>query len=90
MLPSRLPRWLSDKESASHVGNMGSIPGSGRSPGGGPRNPLQYCCLENPKDIGAWQATVHGITKSQILLKRLSTHNASIGPLDFTLQDVWL
>ena len=75
---------------AGNVREAGLIPGSGRSPGGGPRNPLQYSCLENPKDIGAWQATVHGITKSQILLKRLSTHNASIGPLDFTLQDVWL
>ena len=41
-------------------------------------------------DREAWRTAVHGVTKSQILLKRLSTHNASIGPLDFTLQDVWL
>ena len=42
-----------------------SIPGSGRSPGGGNGNPLQYSCLENPKDRGAWEAEVHGVTKSQ-------------------------
>ena len=51
-----------------------SIPGSGRSPGGGHGNPLQYSCLENPMDRGAWQAAVHGVTKSQTRLKRLSTH----------------
>ena len=53
---------------------MGSIPGSGRSPGGRNGNPLQYSCLENPMDRGAWQATVHGVAKSQMQLKRLSTH----------------
>ena len=42
----------------------GSIPGSGRSPGGGNGNPLQYSCLENPMDRGAWWAMVHGATKS--------------------------
>ena len=52
---------------------MGSIPGSGRSPGEGHGNPLQYYYLENPMDRGAWQATVLGVTKSQIRLKRLST-----------------
>ena len=41
-----------------------SIPGLGRSPGGGHSNPLQYSCLENPMDRGAWQATVHEVTKS--------------------------
>ena len=41
----------------------GSIPGSGRSPGGGPSNPLQYSCLKNPMDRGTWQAIVHGVTK---------------------------
>ena len=44
--------------------DSGSIPGSGRSPGGGNGNPLQYSCLENPMDRGAWQATVHGVTES--------------------------
>ena len=45
--------------------DMGSIPGLGRSPGGGYGNPLQNSCLENPKDRGAWQATVHTVAKSQ-------------------------
>ena len=44
-------------------GDVGSIPGSGRSPGGGNGNPLQYSCLENPVDRGAWRVTVHGIVK---------------------------
>ena len=58
--------------SAGDRRDTGSIPGSGRSPGGGHGNPLQYSCLENPMDRGAWQATVHGVAKSQIRLKRLS------------------
>ena len=53
---------------------MSSIPGSGRSPGGGHGNPLQYPCLENPMDRGVWQAAVHGVTKSQTWLKWLSPH----------------
>ena len=52
------------KASACNVGDLGSIPGSGRSPGEGNGNPLQYCCLENSMDR-AWQATVHGVTESQ-------------------------
>ena len=44
--------------------DVGSIPGSGRSPGGGHGNPLHYSCLENPMDRGAWQSTVHGVTQS--------------------------
>ena len=55
----------------------GSIPGSGRSPGGGHDNPLQFSCLENPMDRGAWWATVHGVTKSPTWLKRLSTARSS-------------
>ena len=47
------------------LGDVGSVPGSGRSPGEGNGNPLQYSCLENSMDRGAWQATVHGVTKSQ-------------------------
>ena len=50
-----------------------SIPGSGRSPGGGHGNPLQYSCLENPMDRGAWRATEYVVTKSQTWLNRLST-----------------
>ena len=57
---------------AGDIRDMGSIPGLGRSPGGGPGNPLQYSCLENSMDRGAWWATVHGIAKSQTGLKQLS------------------
>ena len=48
------------KESACNAGDPGSIPGSGKSPGEGNGKPLQYSCLENPMDRGAWQAIVHG------------------------------
>ena len=58
------PGGSDGKASAYHVGDPCSIPGSGRSPGEGNENPLQYSCLENPTDGGAWQATVHGIAKS--------------------------
>ena len=54
---------------AGDSGDEGSIAGSGRSPGGGHGNPLQYVSLENPMDRGAWQATVHGVTKSQARLR---------------------
>ena len=49
---------------AGEARDMGSIPGSGRSPGRGNGNPLQYSCLENPRDRGAWWATVHGVAKN--------------------------
>ena len=55
------------KSSACNSGDLGSIPGSQRSPGEGNGNPLQYSCLENPMDRGAWQATVHGILQARIL-----------------------
>ena len=48
---------------AGDEGDMGFIPGSGRSPGGGNYNPLQYSCLENPMDKGTWQGKVHGVSK---------------------------
>ena len=54
---------------AGDARDMGLIPGSERSPGGGHGNPLQYSCLENPMNRGAWQATVHGVAKSQTRLK---------------------
>ena len=60
--------------SAGDIRDTGSIPGLGRSPGGGHGNPLQYACLENPMDKGAWQVTVPRVTKSQTGLKQLSTH----------------
>ena len=59
--------------------DMGSIPGSGRSPGGGHGNPLQWSCLENPMDGGAWWATVHGMAKSWTQLKQLNTHTEITG-----------
>ena len=73
-----LPGWHRSKESACQeiARDGGLIPGSGRSPGGGNGNPLQYSCLGNPMDrgagaCGAWRATVHRVTKSQT---QLSTH----------------
>ena len=66
------PGGASGKEPPANTGDTrdaGSIPGLGRSPGGGHDNPLQYACLENPMDTGAWRATVYRITKSQTRLK---------------------
>ena len=54
-----------DKESACYAGDLGSIPGLGRSPGGGHGNSLQFSCQENPDGRGVWQATVHGVKKYQ-------------------------
>ena len=79
--------WL-DSEKASHVAlvvmnalanagdvrDAGLIPVLGRSPGGRHGNPLQYSCLENPMDRGAWWARVHRVAKSQTRLKQLCTH----------------
>ena len=59
------PGGLDGKESACNTRDPGSIPGSGRSPEEGNGNPLQYSCLENPKDGGAWWAIVHGVAKSR-------------------------
>jgi len=54
---------------AEDIRDTGSTPGLGISPGGGHENPLQYSCLENPMDKGAWQAMVHGVAKSQTRMK---------------------
>ena len=59
---------------AADIRDVGSILGSGRSPGGRHGNPLQYSCLENPMDRGTWRAAVHGVVKSWTQLKQLSTH----------------
>ena len=59
------PGGSDSKECACSAGDLGLIPGLGRSPGGGHGNPLQCSCLENPMNSGAWQATVHGVAKSQ-------------------------
>ena len=63
---------------AGDARDAASAPGSGRSPGEGNGNPLQYSCLENSMDRGAWWATVHGVTKSRT---RLSTHASGKKPL---------
>ena len=62
------------KASAYNAGDLGLIPGLGRSTGDGNGNPLQYSCLKNLMDRGAWWATVHGVAKSQTWLKQLSRH----------------
>ena len=67
-----LPWWLSSEESTCNAGaaeDLVSILGLGKSPGGGHGNPLQYFCLENPMDGGAWWAIVHGVTESWTRLK---------------------
>ena len=66
-------RWLKKKKSACNAGDVGSIPGSGRSPGEGNGNPLQYSFLENSMDRGSWQATVPGVTKSWTRLSDWTT-----------------
>ena len=66
--PTGLPQWPSGKEStcnAGDTGDVGLIPGLGRSPGGGKGNPLKSSCLKNPMDRGAWQDTVQKIAKNQ-------------------------
>ena len=65
------PQWLSGKESACNAGDAGdvdSIPGLGRSPGGGNGNPFQYSCLKNPMDRGAWWAIIQSVAKSETRL----------------------
>ena len=62
-LQESFPSGPDDKDSSCNAGDQGPIHGSGRSPGEGNGNPLQYSCLENPIDRGAWQAPVYGVTK---------------------------
>ena len=59
-----LPGGSADEESACNAGDLGSVPGLGRYPGGGKGYPLQCSCLKNSMDRGAWRATVHGVTKN--------------------------
>ena len=73
------------KNPRANTGDLGSIPGSGRSSGEGNGNPLQYSWLENPRDRGAWRATVHGVTKSWARRRDKTTttttsRKASLGP----------
>ena len=75
-LRSGLPQWLGGQESvynAGEAGDSGLIPGSGRSPGGGNGNPLQYSRLGKSMDRD-WWATVHGVAQSRIRLRQLSMH----------------
>ena len=65
-----------NENSACNAGDVGLIPGLGRCPGEGNGNPLQYSCLGNPKDRGAWWATIHGDTKFSDLTYRLNTNNS--------------
>ena len=76
----------SSSSNAGVAGDTGSISGLGRSPGGGPGNPLQYSCLENSMDREAWQATVHRIAKSLTWLKWLSMH---VTHFIITFQDIF-
>ena len=73
--------------SAGDVRDLGSIPGLGRSSGGGHSNTLQSSCLENPMDRGAWRATVHRVAQRQIWLRWLITHAVSLPPQAHTLSD---
>ena len=74
MVSMGFPGGSEVKVSACNAGDLGSIPGSGRSPGEGNGNPVQYSCLENPMDRGARWAAVHGATKSRTQLSPHSTH----------------
>ena len=76
---------------AGDIRDKVSIPGLRRSPGGGHSNPLQYCCLENPMDRGAWRAAVYGVTKSRTCLKQLSMHTQrTVNDLPgMTLRSLW-
>ena len=66
------------KNPPANAGDAGSIPGSGRPPGGGNGNPLQYRCLGNPMDRGGWQATVHGVAKESDTTQRLNNNNKTL------------
>ena len=71
------------KESTCSVGNLSSIPGSGRSPGEENDNPLQYSCLENPMDRGVWWATVHSVAESDTTEVTSLTHSFTVAHMDF-------
>ena len=66
------------KESVCIAGNLGLMPGLGRPPGEGNGNPLQYSCLENFMDRGAWWAMIHGVTKSQTQMSDTHTHRCTV------------
>ena len=72
LLIQNFPGGSDGKATAYNAGNLGLVPGSGRSPGEENGTPLQYSCLENPMDGGAWWATVHGVTKGQTRLSNFT------------------
>ena len=80
-----IPFYGYGKESACKVGDLGSISGSGKSPGEGNANPLQYSYLENPMDRAAWWATVHEVTKSQaeLLVSQTNTFSTSLWAVQY-------
>ena len=85
-----IPGDSDGKESACNAGDSGSIPGLGRSTGGGHSYPLQYSCLENPMDRGAWWATVHGITKSWTRLSDFEVHIVLPVRVHGDINSMWL
>ena len=92
VLPWERASQVALKNSPANAGDtrgVGSIPGLGRSPGGGHGNPLQYSCLQNPMDRRAWRATVHGVTRSRTRLKPLSTIQVTLGKHCHVL-DLWV
>ena len=70
----RFPGGSEVKASACHAEDLSSVPGLGRDPGEGNGNPVQYSCLENPMDRGAWWVTVHGVANSRTRLSDFTSH----------------
>ena len=81
MLHYNFPGVSDGKASSYNAGDPGLIPWSGRSPGEGNGNPLQYSCLENPMDGGAWWASIQGVTKSRTQLSDFTSLNATLKSL---------
>ena len=75
LLEGGFPGGSDNNASAYNAGDLGSIPGSRRSPGEGNGNPLQYSCLKNPVDRGTWWITTHGVAKSQTQLSEFHSFN---------------
>ena len=85
MLTLGFPGGSEVKASACNAGDLGSIPELGRSPGEGNSNPLQYSCLENPTDGGAWWATVQGVSKTQTRLSNFTFTSFHLPVYSFSL-----